>query len=271
MSNIYELLFEKDLVQIPRIIAYTSIIPLIILLLSYLLFDNLNYKKIRAKIPDIINLTQRIENINLNIRLYMERSYMEIDQIHEKITENTQLNYNKFIFLSYIEELEKIQEDWDYFHINDLLKSTSIKNPYIIAYQIREIIATPIEKDDDNEDFIWLSDDEKKCMKKHEHFYHEGIFAPEWIYLEKKYAYLQEVKTPPIDKEEYEDFNKEIDDLKQEKEGIQDAFRLYNTDNNGNTSEKIHNKETQEDESRENRIERFTDSNPELKGEEIVI
>jgi hypothetical protein len=215
MSYIYELLFEKDLIQIPRIIAYTSIIPLVVLLLTYFLFDTLNYKKIKAKIPDIINLTQRIENINLNIRLFLERSCIEIDQIHEKITENTQLNYNKFIFLSFIEELEKLQEDWDYFHINDLLKSTYVKNPYILAYQIREIIATPIEKDDDNNDFIWLSDDEKKCINKHEYFNHEGIFAPEWIYLEKKYEHLEHLGH--FNKEIYEE-TKEYEDETIEKE-----------------------------------------------------
>jgi hypothetical protein len=54
---------------------------------------------------------------------------------------------------------------------NNLLNNNLIKSPFIIGYQIREILKTSVCMDDEGTPMIWLNKNEKLCIKKFKNFY----------------------------------------------------------------------------------------------------
>jgi hypothetical protein len=165
--SLYELLIKNDIIEVPRIFLIIALLPIFVIFLLYTLsFDKIDFKMLKSKLPEIISMTQRVENIKLNLQLYLEKSVYS-DEIQEEITEKTQLTYNQFVFFNYIKELEEIQKMWDEYSYNELINNSNIKMPYAIAYNIREILGTEIIKDDDNEDNVWLYQNERACLKKY--------------------------------------------------------------------------------------------------------
>lgn len=126
-------------------------IPLLIVALFNAFKDTMDFDKLKLNIPKLINLAKRIEIINLNIKI----QYWNDDQITNK----------KYILLKYIEELEPLQNVWEYFSSNSIINNSDIKCPYILAYNIRDILETPLTKDENNEDYVWLSEKEKSFIK----------------------------------------------------------------------------------------------------------
>jgi len=123
----------------------------------YFLSDNMNHKKLKNTLAEIIYIANFIQNIetSLDYILYDNNS----DIFTDKITPNSKLRYNQYVFLYYIEKLQIIQYRWDYFNNNNFFNNSNIKCPYIVAYKIRELLNIPTEED------IWLNKDEKECLK----------------------------------------------------------------------------------------------------------
>ena len=90
--------------------------------------------------------------------------------IDSEIKSDTFLTYNQYVLLKFIESLELLYDDWEMLKNDGLLNNTLIKSPFIVAYNIREIIKTPIHNDDDGNPLVWLNKDEKLCMKKFKNF-----------------------------------------------------------------------------------------------------
>jgi hypothetical protein len=111
----------------------------------------MDFEKLKSNIPNLINLAKRIEIISLNIK----NQYWDDNQITNK----------KYILLKYIEELELLQNIWEFFSFNSIINNSDIKCPYILAHNIRNILDTPLTKDENNEDFVWLTDKEKSLIK----------------------------------------------------------------------------------------------------------
>ena len=77
---------------------------------------------------------------------------ISIDELYEK---KRQTDLNK---------LELLQVQWQLYVDCRLINNGMIKMPHAIAYRIREILATPIIKDEDGEENFWLTDVERKIV-----------------------------------------------------------------------------------------------------------
>jgi len=137
------------IILIAPIIFVTSII--------FFLGDNMNYKKLKSSITEIIFIANFIQNIKTGMdHIAYENN---LDKFTEKVTPVLKLRYNQYVFLHYIERLENIQDKWDYYNNNKLFNNSNITCPYIIAHQIRELLNLPIDGD------VWLNKDERECLK----------------------------------------------------------------------------------------------------------
>jgi len=137
------------LILIAPIIFITCII--------FFLSDNMNYKKLKDSITEIIFIANFIQNIETGMNY--SNCENNLDKFTDKITPNLKLRYNQYLFLHYIEKLEIIQDKWDYYNNNKLFNNSDIKCPYIVAYQIRELLNISINDD------VWLNKDERECLK----------------------------------------------------------------------------------------------------------
>lgn len=137
------------LILIAPIIFITCII--------FFLGDNMNYKKLKESISEIIFIANFIQNIETGMD-YIATNH-NLDKFTDKITPDLKLRYNQYVFLHYIEKLEIIQDKWDYYNNNKLFNNSDIKCPYIVAHHIRELLNLPIDGD------VWLNKVERECLK----------------------------------------------------------------------------------------------------------
>lgn len=137
------------LILIAPIIFITGII--------FFLGDNMNYKKLKDSISEIIFIANFIQNIETSMDYFANEN--NLDKFTDKVTPDLKLRYNQYIFLHYIERLEIIQDKWDYYNNNKLFNNSDIKCPYIVAHHIRELLNLPIDGD------VWLNKDERECLK----------------------------------------------------------------------------------------------------------
>ena len=123
----------------------------------FFLGDNMNYKKIKSNIIEIIFIANFIQNIETSMDYIIYEN--NLDKFTDKITSDLKLRYNQYVFLYYIEKLEDIQDKWDYYNNNKLFNNSNITCPYIIAHQIRELLNI---SSDNN---VWLNNEERECLK----------------------------------------------------------------------------------------------------------
>jgi hypothetical protein len=124
--------------------------------LIFFLSDNMNYKKLRESISEIISIANFVQNIKTGMDIICENN---LDKFTDIITPDLKLRYNQYVFLHYIERLEILQDRWDYYNNNKLFNNSNITCPYIVAYQIREILDLSTNGD------VWLNKDERECLK----------------------------------------------------------------------------------------------------------
>lgn len=235
--SLYDLLINQDVVQVPRLFVYFAVIETIIVFILYIsLFDKMDYKCLKSKLPNIIKMAQRIENIKLNLETYCEKSEFN-DYFDEEITAETELTYNQYIFLNYIKELEEIQKVWDDLRYYELIDHLIIDMPYSIAYNIRKILDMEIkdDHDDDGEKYVWLYKNEKACLKKYKKYDpdikpqlenndHVVIcmqckkdITAELLNRSRRNSYnLDREESPPISDDHVCDNNREIDFISEE-------------------------------------------------------
>lgn len=123
----------------------------------FFLGDNMNYKKLKDSLTEIILIANFIQNIETGMDFFANEN--NLDKFTDKVTPDLKLRYNQYIFLHYIEKLEIIQDKWDYYNNNKLFNNSDIKCPYIVAHNIRELLNLPIDGD------VWLNKDERECLK----------------------------------------------------------------------------------------------------------
>jgi hypothetical protein len=79
--------------------------------LIFFLSDNMNYKKLRESISEIISIANFVQNIKTGMDIICENN---LDKFTDIITPDLKLRYNQYVFLHYIERLEILQDRWDY-------------------------------------------------------------------------------------------------------------------------------------------------------------
>ena len=121
-------------------------------------------------------MVEQIEYIKLNLKIYLNKldTNPELNEFESDITSNTSLTYNQYILLKYIELLEELEDDWQILNSNNLINNNLIRSPYIIAYNIREILKIPIHDDEENNPIVWLSINEKLCINKMKKTYEDN-------------------------------------------------------------------------------------------------
>lgn len=155
---------ESDKILVATYIFIITIFSLTIYLTS---FDKIAKNKLLDEIPSIIKLAQRVEYIQNYIDFVLNYYSNDSLVIIDDITDDTKLSESQINLLSFIKELEKLDEIWDFYKNNNIFNNNNIKMPYAIAYNIRELLETPIKKDNDNEDFVWLNKSEIECLEKY--------------------------------------------------------------------------------------------------------
>ena len=162
-SYINFFLSEQTIITV-TIIIFSVIIVCYLYISS---FDTIDKSKLLDEIPTIIKLAQRIEYIQNYIEYTLNDFEHDLPPISEDITLHTELTGSQLNFLNFIKELKELQQQWERYKDNNILSNTNIKMPYAIAYHMRELLETPIYKDEDNEDYIWLNKIEMECIRKY--------------------------------------------------------------------------------------------------------
>jgi hypothetical protein len=140
-------------------------------------FDNIDKNKLIDEIPNIIKLAQRVEYIQNYVDYTINDYEHDLPQIDGDIEEDTELTTSQLNVLRAILELQELNRVWEIYRDNKILNNSDIKYPYALAYQIRELLDTPIYKDEDNDEFIWLNEKELKCIKKYNNKMNKPIIA----------------------------------------------------------------------------------------------
>jgi hypothetical protein len=137
-------------------IIFSFIIGALLIIGVYMLLnENMDIIKIKDTIPKIIKLSKYINNVE---RMIQTTINIDIIQINKQIEINTELTIDQIYFLEFIQILEIYQPTWDQYVRNNLIHNMDITMPYIVAHKIRELLQTPMKKDDEtNEDIVWLS------------------------------------------------------------------------------------------------------------------
>ena len=130
-------------------------------------FDKIDKSKLIDEIPNIIKLAQRVEYIQNYVDYTISDYEHDLPQIGMNIEEDTELTISQLNVLKAISELQELNRVWEIYRDNNILNNADIKFPYAIAYHIRELLDTPIYKDEDNDEYIWLTEKEHKCIKKY--------------------------------------------------------------------------------------------------------
>lgn len=132
--------------------------------------DNINTMNVKNKIPYLIELGKKIEEIENYINFTISSYPYEIQPLNCEITNETELTNSQFSLLLFLDKLELLQVQWQLYVDCKLINNGIIKMPHAIAYRIREILGTPIIKDEDGEENFWLTDVEKKIVNNNKHY-----------------------------------------------------------------------------------------------------
>lgn len=171
---IHFILNEKTIITVTIIIF--SVIIVCYLYISSL--ETIDKSKLLDEIPTIINLAQRIEYIQNYIEYTLDDFEHDLPPISEDITLQTGLTGSQLNLLNFIKELKDLHKEWERYKDNNILSNSNIKMPYAIAYHIRELLETPIYKDEDNEDYVWLNKIEMDCIRKYNFKIKEPLPSP---------------------------------------------------------------------------------------------
>jgi len=145
------------------------LVTLIFLFIINILYnsDNINTMNIKNKIPYLIDLGKKIEEIENYIDFTISSYPYEIQPLNSEITNETELSNSQFSLLLFLSKLELLQVQWQLYVDCKLINNSIIKMPLAIAYRIREILGTPIIKDVDGEENFWLTDVERKIVNNY--------------------------------------------------------------------------------------------------------
>ena len=160
---------------IPSLLSNEIVIfaPLLVTLIFFLTInivynsDNINTMNIKNKIPYLIDLGKKIEEIETYINFTISSYPYEIQPLNCEITNETELTSSQFSLLLFLNKLELLQVQWQLYVDCRLINNGMIKMPHAIAYRIRDILGTPIVKDYDGEENFWLTDVERKIVNNY--------------------------------------------------------------------------------------------------------
>jgi hypothetical protein len=150
-----------------EIVVFAPILVTLIFLLTINILynsDNINTMNIKNKIPYLIDLGKKIEEIETYINFTISSYPYEIQPLNCEITNETELSNSQFSLLLFLNKLELLQVQWQLYVDCNLINNSIIKMPLATAYHIREILGTPIIKDKDGEENYWLTDIERKIV-----------------------------------------------------------------------------------------------------------
>ena len=126
-------------------------------------------KYIKDEIPEIIELSMNIQNIQNYIDNTIEYFSDDLPPIGQSIKKYTKLTVSQLNFIRYIKNLEMYQEKWDNYSFQQLINASIIKSPYRIAYEIRSLLEIPFIKDVETNDIdVWLTKEESDCVINYE-------------------------------------------------------------------------------------------------------
>ena len=126
-------------------------------------------KYIKDEIPEIIELSMNIQNIQNYIDNTIEYFSDDLPPIGQSIKKDTKLTVSQLNFIRYIKNLEMYQEKWDNYSFQQLINASIIKSPYRIAYEIRSLLEIPFIKDVETNDIdVWLTKEESDCVINYE-------------------------------------------------------------------------------------------------------
>lgn len=162
--------YIKFFLSIETVLIFSFVIfSVVILLYIYMSsFDKIDKNKLIDEVPNIIKLAQRVEYIQNYVDYTINDYQHDIPQISTDIDENSELTTSQLQFLKAINELQELNRVWEIYRDNKILNNSDIKFPYAIAYHIRELLDIPIYKDEDNDENVWLTEKEYKCIKKYD-------------------------------------------------------------------------------------------------------
>jgi len=159
LDNFSSLLKNENLVMF-----FTIIYSFVTILNIFIAFHPIK-NSLFEDIPIIIELTKKITTIEVIIKVMLDNFSHDINPINDYIRPNTKLSYSQLKMVYFLRELEELDSIWHEYKRNNIL---NIRVPFEIAYQIRKILGTPIIKNLQDKEYVWLSSDEKECIKIHE-------------------------------------------------------------------------------------------------------
>lgn len=126
-------------------------------------------KYIKDEIPQIIELSKNVQNIENYIEQTLDIFPNDLPIIGESITKETQLTTSQLNFLKFIDNLKIYQEKWDTYAFDQLIHVTNIESPYRIAHRIRTLLEIPLVMNLDKTDIdVWLTKEEENCLRNYE-------------------------------------------------------------------------------------------------------
>ena len=126
-------------------------------------------KYVKEEIPEIIELSKNILNIQNYIDNTIEYFSDDLPPIGESIKKDTKLTVSQLNFIRYIRNLEIYQEKWDRYSSEQLINVSNIESPYRIAYEIRSLLEIPFIKNIEKNDIdVWLTKEESDCVLNYE-------------------------------------------------------------------------------------------------------
>jgi len=142
------------------------------ILISFLISEFMTEKHekyIKDELPEIIELTKNIQNVENYIENTIEYFNDDLPPIGETIRKDTKLTISQLNFIRYIRNLELYQEKWDRYSLGQLINVSNIESPYRIAYEIRSLLEIPFIKDVETNDIdVWLTKEETDCIINYE-------------------------------------------------------------------------------------------------------
>jgi hypothetical protein len=141
-------------------------------ILVYLINDIMTERQekyIKDEIPEIIELSKNVQNIENYIEQTLEIFPHDLPTIGESITKETQLTTSQLNFIKFIENLKTYQEKWDTYAYDQLIHVVNIESPYRIAHRIRTLLDLPLIMNVDKTDIdVWLTKEEEDCIRNYE-------------------------------------------------------------------------------------------------------